>query len=71
MNEPIDAAIDALLDAIERSNAQRVDYEPAVPRDTIREVLGAVAWLYGARNGSAASVYAADALQRAVKKATW
>ncbi|MEG3180200.1 hypothetical protein [Sphingomonas sp. LT1P40] len=71
MSNQVHAAIEALLDAIEADNKDRIEYEPAVTRAATRDVLGAIAWLYGARNGSAASIYAADSLQNATKAITW
>lgn len=62
-----DRAIDALLDAIEADGARREAFTPAISREGAREVIAALAWLYGARAGSAASIYAAVALAEAVR----
>jgi hypothetical protein len=59
-------AATALLDAIEGENRSRDDWRPAISRDRAAAIVDALAWLYGARQGSTASVYAADALEKAV-----
>lgn len=56
----------ALLDAVEAENKAREDWQPAIPRQNAAAILDALLWLYGARAGSAASIYAADALDKAV-----
>lgn len=56
-----------LLDEIDRENAARVDYEPVMPRERAERAIRALLWLYGTRNGSTASVYAAVALSEALE----
>ncbi|SEH16730.1 hypothetical protein SAMN05428974_1851 [Sphingopyxis sp. YR583] len=60
------AAAAALLDAIEAGNRDREGWTPAISRDSAAAILDTLVWLYGARSGSAASIYAADALGKAV-----
>lgn len=60
----------ALLDAIEADNRDREGWRPAIPRERAAAILDALVWLYGARSGSAASIYAADALGKAAE-AVW
>lgn len=64
------AAGAALLDAIEADNRGREGWKPAISRDDAAAIVDALVWLYGARSGSAASIYAADALGKAVD-AVW
>lgn len=64
------AAAAALLDAIEADNRDRDGWRPAIPRGSAAAILDALVWLYGARSGSAASIYAADALGKAAE-AVW
>ncbi|MBE1528094.1 hypothetical protein GGC65_002550 [Sphingopyxis sp. OAS728] len=61
------AAAAALLDAIEIDNRDRDGWAPAISRDSAAAILDALVWLYGARSGSAASIYAADALGKAAE----
>jgi hypothetical protein len=56
----------ALLDAVETENRERDGWQPAIPRDNAVAILDALLWLYGARAGSTASIYAVDALDKAV-----
>lgn len=56
----------ALLDAVEIENRERDGWQPAISRDNAAAILDALLWLYGARAGSTASIYAADALDKAV-----
>jgi len=60
----------ALLDMIEAENRGREGWQPAIPRENAAAILDALLWLYGARGGSTASIYAADALGKAVD-AVW
>lgn len=64
------AAAAALLDAIAADNRDRDGWSPAISRDSAAAILDALVCLYGARAGSAASIYAADALGKAVE-AVW
>lgn len=64
------AAAAALLDTIEDENRWRSGWTPAIPRECAAAILDALVWLYGARSGSAASIYAADALGKAAE-AVW
>ncbi|KTE05649.1 hypothetical protein [Sphingopyxis sp. H115] len=64
------AAAAALLDAIEADNRDREGWKPAISRDSAAAIVDALVWLYGARSGSAASIYAADALGKAID-AVW
>jgi len=66
MSFAIDRAVDALLDAIEADNANREGWVSAIARLKARQILDAASWLYHARQGSAASVYAAVALREQV-----
>lgn len=61
-----DALAAALLDAVEAENRERDGWRPAIPRENAEAILNALLWLYGARAGSTASIYAADALGKAV-----
>lgn len=60
----------ALLDAVEAENRERDGWRPAIAREKAEAILNGLLWLYGARAGSTASVYAADALDQAVD-AVW
>ncbi|MBL0916417.1 MAG: hypothetical protein IBJ13_13175 [Sphingopyxis sp.] len=66
MSRGSDALAAALLDAVEAENRERDGWQPAIPRENAEAILNALLWLYGARAGSTASVYAADALGKAV-----
>ena len=70
MSRGSDALAAALLDAVEAENRERDRWQPAIPRENAEAILNALLWLYGARSGSTASVYAADALDKAVE-AVW
>lgn len=65
-----DALAAALLDAVEAENGERDGWRPAIARENAEAILNALLWLYGARDGSTASIYAADALDKAVE-AVW
>ena len=56
-----------LLDEIDRENAARLEYEPVMPREQAERAMRALLWLYGTRNGSAASVYGSVALSEALE----
>ena len=63
-------AVQQLLTAIEADHARRGPFTPAISREQARAILDAAVWLYGARAGAAASIYAAVALREAVD-AVW
>ena len=64
------AAAVGLLDTIEAENQWRDGWTPAISRERAAAILDALVWLYGARSGSTASIYAADALGKAAE-AVW
>lgn len=66
MSRGSDALAAALLDAVETENGERDGWQPAIPRENAEAILSALLRLYGARAGSTVSVYAADALDKAV-----
>jgi len=70
MSRGSDALAVALLDAVEAENRGRDGWRPAIARENAEAILNALLWLYGARSGSTASIYAADALDKAVD-AVW
>lgn len=70
MSRRSDALAAALLDAVEAENGERDRWRPAFARENAQTILNGLLWLYGARAGSAASIYAADALDKAVD-AVW
>jgi hypothetical protein len=59
--------VEMLLDLIDRQSAARPDYEPVMPRATAERAMHALLRLYATRNGSAASIYAAEALTEALE----
>ena len=69
MSGDVQGVTAALLDAIEVENGPRESWTPAIPRENAAAILDALVWLYGARAGSTASIYAADALGKAVDAA--
>jgi hypothetical protein len=70
MSRRSDALAAALLDAVEAENGERDRWRPAIARENAEAILNGLLWLYGARAGSSASIYAADALDKAVD-AVW
>lgn len=58
--------IDALLDLSERQGAPRPDFRPVFPREKAYEIIDRALDLYECREGSAASIYAAVALNDAI-----
>ena len=59
--------VEMLLDPIDRQSAARPGYEPVMPRATAGRTVHALLRLYATRNGSAASIYAAEALTNALE----
>jgi hypothetical protein len=66
--DKIGEAITALLDLIDEDNKGRPDFEPSVPREHIHAAIDALAWLYGTRQGSSASIYASLAVTKAIEE---
>jgi len=65
--DKIDAGIAPLFDLAEAKNEARDDFRGAMPREMAEAAVRALFWVFMTRSRESASIYAYDALMRALE----